>query len=114
MGCWWQQVAVTNTATVTSLHSGLSGAQPAALAIGAFPAVPVPGRAGSTQEPDGNRSWPEVLPCTGGGAALQLTMDPLDLYRPEHMAALLAAYDAFPAISRKDSPETHRVLLRSS
>jgi hypothetical protein len=42
-----------------------------------------------------------VIPIQGHGVVLQLTEDLLDLDRPEHLAALTAAYAAFPAIDNK-------------
>jgi hypothetical protein len=50
------------------------------------------------------RLFTEAHPCHGGGVVLRLTEDPLDLDRPEHLAALMAAYDAFPVIPRKAMP----------
>lgn len=47
-----------------------------------------------------SRVFQHVVACEGGGVALQLTAAPLDLENPEHIAALEAAYDAFPAIHR--------------
>lgn len=56
--------------------------------------------------PDDSRAklFTRVEPIEGHGVVLHLTEEPLDLDQPEHLAALTAAYDAFPAISQAHGP----------
>jgi hypothetical protein len=49
-------------------------------------------------------------PLPDGGWLWQLTADPTDLERPEHLAALLAAYDRFPAVGHRAEGPLHNTL----
>jgi hypothetical protein len=46
----------------------------------------------------------KVTPIEGHGLMLHLTDEPLDLGRPDHLAALTAAYHVFPAIDHARGP----------
>jgi hypothetical protein len=48
----------------------------------------------------------EVRALTDGAWLLRLTKEPLDPSRPDHLAALRAAYERFPAIGGRDAPAT--------